>query len=124
MMALHPDPNAPAAPTATFDDFSKLDIRVGTVLSAQAFPQARRPAYQLTIDFGGGIGVKASSAQITARYDVEALVGMQVMAVVNLAPRRIGPFLSEVLVLGCADDAGRIVLTVPGAPVPNGARLA
>ena len=107
----------------TFDDFLKLDIRCGTVVAAQPFPEARKPAYKLEVDFGADIGVKKSSAQITDLYDCVGLVGTQVMAVVNFPPRQIGPFMSEVLVLGFPDAEGRIVLTSPREPVPNGARL-
>jgi tRNA-binding protein len=107
----------------TLDDFLAVDIRVGTVVEAQPFPQARKPALKLRIDFGPGLGVKSSSAQIVARYAPEALVGRQVLAVVNFPPRRIGPFLSEVLTLGLADAGGAVVLVAPDAPVPDGARL-
>lgn len=105
------------------EDFQKVDIRVGRVTRAEAFPEARKPAFKLWIDFGGEIGVRRSSAQITERYGAEALVGRLVMAVVNLAPRQIGPFRSEVLVLGFADSEGAIVLAAPDSDVPLGARM-
>jgi tRNA-binding protein len=107
----------------TFDDFLKIDIRLGTIVSAEPFPQARKPAYRLTIDFGPTIGVKKSSAQITQHYQTEALVGRQVAAVVNFPPRQIGPFMSEVLTLGFPDEAGEVVLIGPSLPAPNGGRL-
>ena len=107
------DPSTPPADPIDFDDFMKVDIRIGTIVTAQAFPEARKPAYKLAIDFGAGVGVKKSSAQITARYALEELTGKRVMAVVNFPPRQIGPMRSEVLVLGFADDAGAIVLAVP-----------
>lgn len=108
---------------ATIDDFDTLDIRVGTIIEAQDFPKARKPAYKLTIDFGDEIGTKKSSAQITELYTVDTLVGRQVLAVVNFPPRQIGPFVSEVLTLGVPDDAGKIVLIAPDSPAPRGARL-
>lgn len=107
---------------ATIDDFSKLDIRVGTVLEAKPFPKARRPAYQLTIDFGAEIGTKRSSAQITEHYRPEELVGMQVLAVVNFPPRQIADFMSEVLVLGTYSEGGVILIT-PQQPAANGDKL-
>ena len=116
------DPSEPAAPTITFDDFLKVDIRVGTIVAVDPFPEARKPAYKLTIDFGG-IGRKRSSAQITEHYTPEDLLGRQVAAVVNFPPRQIGPFMSEVLTLGFPDEAGKVVLIQPTAPVPNGGRL-
>ncbi len=108
---------------AVFDDFTKLEIRAGVVLEAEAFPEARKPAIKLRIDFGYEIGIKRSSAQITERYTPEELVGRQVIAVVNFPPRRIAGFESEVLVLGAYSDAGEVVLLAPDAPVPRGARV-
>jgi tRNA-binding protein len=118
-----PDPLAPPAPAITFDQFLAVDIRVGTIVSAKNFPEARKPALKLEIDFGPAIGVKRSSAQITRHYKAEDLVGRQVAAVVNFPPRQIGPFLSEVLTLGFPDAEGAVVLFKPDLPVPNGARL-
>ena len=117
------DPNAPAAPTIDFHQFLAVDIRVGTVISAEPFPEARKPAYKLIIEFGNGVGKKKSSAQITDHYEIDDLVGLQVAAVVNFPVRQIGPFMSEVLVLGFPDDEGRIVLARPSQDAPNGARL-
>ena len=110
------------APIA-FDDFLKVDIRLGTIVAAESFPQARKPAYRLAIDFGPAIGVKKSSAQITRHYKPETLVGRQVAAVVNFPPRQIGPFVSEVLTLGFPDENGEVVLIGPSLPAPNGGRL-
>lgn len=107
----------------TFDDFLKVDIRCGTVLRAEPFPEARKPAFRLWIDFGPEIGERKTSAQITAHYTPDALIGKQVMAVVNFPPRQIGPFMSEVLVLGVSDTGGAIVLLAPDHPVPNGGRM-
>jgi tRNA-binding protein len=111
------------APQITFDEFLKVDVRVGTVVEAEPFPQARKPAVKLVIDFGPSIGRKRSSAQITVHYRPEDLVGRQVAAVVNFPPRQIGPFMSEVLTLGFPDEGGAIVLAAPDKAVPNGARL-
>ncbi len=107
----------------SFDEFLKVDIRVGTVLRAEPYPEARKPAIKLWIDFGEEIGERRSSAQITAHYQPEALVGKQVMAVVNFPPRQIGRFMSEVLVLGLPDEAGEIVLIGPDGKVPVGGRM-
>jgi tRNA-binding protein len=109
--------------TITFDDFLKVDIRVGTIISVEDFPEARRPAYRLRVDFGPEIGVKRSSAQLPALYAKEDLVGRQVAAVVNFPPRQIGKFMSEILVLGFPDAEGRVVLIQPDRPIPNGGRL-
>lgn len=107
----------------SIDDFLAVDIRVGTVVEVAAFPEARKPAWKLKIDFGAEIGVKKSSAQIVALYSREQLIGRQVACVVNLSPRKIGPFLSEVLTLGFTDEQGRVVLIAPERSVPNGARM-
>jgi tRNA-binding protein len=106
-----------------FDDFARVDIRVGTVTHAEPFPEARKPAIKLWVDYGPEIGVKKSSAQITTHYTPEALVGRQVLGVVNFPPRQIGPFMSEALVLGLHDENGKIVLIGPDQPVPNGEKL-
>lgn len=108
----------------SLDDFLKVDIRVGTIIDAQEFSEARKPAYRLWIDFGPTIGVKKSSAQITHYYRPESLIGRQALAVVNFPPRQIGPFMSEALTLGLMDDSGGpVVLIGPDRPVPNGMRL-
>jgi tRNA-binding protein len=107
----------------SFEDFMKVDIRTGRVVKAEAFPEARKPAIKLWIDFGEEIGVKKTSAQITVHYTPEGLIGKQVMAVVNFPPRQIGPFMSEVLVLGVPDDAGAIVLVSPDSETPKGGRM-
>ncbi|QGP78385.1 tRNA-binding protein [Sphingobium sp. CAP-1] len=122
-MHLTHDPAAPAAATIGFDDFLKVDIRVGTIVSAEAYPQARKPAYKLLIDFGPAIGVKKSSAQITENHALADLPGRQVAAVVNFPPRQIGTFLSEVLTLGFADADGAVTLFAPDKMVPNGSKL-
>jgi tRNA-binding protein len=110
-------------PPCTFDDFTKVDIRVGTVVDVQGFPEARKPALKLWIDFGPEIGIKKTSAQITVHHTRETLLGRQVAAVVNFPPRQIGPFISEVLTLGFPDASGAVVLIQPSLPVPNGGRL-
>jgi tRNA-binding protein len=117
------DPSAEAAATIGFDDFLAVDVRVGTIVEALPFPEARKPAYRLTIDFGPVIGVKRSSVQITEHYRLEDLPGMQVAAVVNFPPRQIGPMMSEVLTLGFPDVDGKVVLVTPSVAVPNGGRL-
>ena len=122
MHKLH-DSDAPAADSISFDDFLKVDVRVGTIVAADPFPEARKPAYKLTIDFGPAIGRKRSSAQITRHYALDELVGRQVAAVVNFPPRQIGPFMSEVLTLGFPDENGEVVLIAPSINVPDGGRL-
>ena len=108
---------------ATFDDFMKLDIRLGTITSVDDFPEARKPAWKMIIDFGAEIGTKKSSAQIKAHYSKDDLIGRQVLAVVNFPPRQVGPFMSEVLTLGIADADGEIILIMPERTAPDGARL-
>ena len=110
-------------PQIGFDDFLEVDIRVGTIVEAQPFPEARRPAYKLLVDFGPELGRRRSSAQITANYRAEALVGRQVAAVVNFPPKQIGKFISDVLVLGFPDGQGEVVLVGPERKVPDGVRL-
>lgn len=122
-MHMNHDADAAAAPEIAFDQFLAVDIRVGTIITAEPFPQARKPAYRLTIDFGPVIGTRRSSAQITDHYALDDLPGRQVAAVVNLSPRQIGPVRSEVLTLGFPDDRGKVVLVSPSTPVPNGGRL-
>ena len=111
------------AETVSFEEFARVDIRVGTIVDAQPFPEARKPAFQLWIEFGGTLGVKRSSAQITTHYVCDKLIGRQVLAVVNLAPRQVGPFLSEVLVLGLPDENGAVVLLRPDIRVPDGGKM-
>jgi tRNA-binding protein len=123
MAHILPDPSASAAPTIGFDQFLAVDIRVGTITAVDPFPEARKPALKLTIDFGPAIGVKRSSAQITEHYDAAALLGRQVAAVVNFPPRQIGKYMSEVLTLGFPDSDEAVVLFAPDQPVANGARL-
>jgi tRNA-binding protein len=118
-----PDIAAPAAPPIGFDDFMKVDIRVGTIVGAEPYPDARKPAYKLRIDFGPAIGIKRSSARITEHYNLEELVGRQVAAVVNFPPRQIGKFMSEVLTLGFPDINGFVVLFKPDMTLPDGGRL-
>ncbi|KTE15533.1 tRNA-binding protein [Sphingopyxis sp. H115] len=122
-MHVNHDPDAAAAAAIGFDDFLRVDIRVGTIVEAAPFPEARKPAFKLTIDFGPAIGVKKSSAQIVDRYALEELAGRQVAAVVNFPPRQIGKFMSDVLTLGFADEEGAVILFAPDRPVPNGSRL-
>ena len=111
-----------AAPEITFDDFAKVDIRVGRIVAVEDFPEARKPAWKLTIDFGSEIGTKRSSAQIT-NYSREELEGRRIVAVVNFPPRQIGPVRSEVLVLGASDEEGRVILLKPDTDVPLGSRI-
>jgi tRNA-binding protein len=122
-MHLTHDPHAAAAPQIDFNQFLAVDIRVGTIVAAEPFPDARKPALKLRIDFGPGVGVKQSSAQITRHYEPATLVGRQVAAVVNFPPRQIGKFRSEVLTLGFPDESGEVVLFSPDRAVPDGARL-
>lgn len=110
--------------TIEWTDFEKVELRAGTVVEVTEFPEARKPAFKLKVDFGSGIGIKQSSAQITDLYDKDSLIGRQVLAVVNFPPKRIGPFVSECLVAGFYRDDGAVVLAVPDSPVPDGARLA
>ncbi len=120
---MHLDTTATLAETVGFDAFLKVDIRIGTVIEAEPYPEARKPSLKLRIDFGPVIGVKRSSAQIAALYTPEQLIGRQVAAVVNFPPRQIGKFTSEVLTLGFPSTEGEVVLVSPERAVPNGARL-
>ena len=122
-MHLAHSPEEPRGAEIDFDQFLAVDIRIGTVLSAEPYPEARKPAYKLVIDFGPVIGVKKSSAQITERYTLDELPGRKVAAVVNFPPRQIGKFMSEVLTLGFGDTDGAVILFAPDYAVPNGARL-
>lgn len=116
-------PNVSAAAPITFDTFMTVDIRIGTIVSAEPFPEARAPSIKLVIDFGPAIGRKKSSARLTEHYQPETLVGRQAAGVVNFPPRQIGKFMSEVLTVGFADETGAVVLFKPDIPVPNGSRL-
>ena len=122
-MDLDHESSDPAAPTISFDQFLAVDIRVGTIVKAEPFPEARKPAYKLSIDFGPTLGTKRSSAQITAHYTPDELVGRQVAAVVNFPPRQIGRFISEVLTVGFPEENSAVVLFAPDRTVPNDARL-
>ncbi len=122
MHLLHSN-DSPAAEPINFDQFLAVDIRIGRIISAEPFPEARKPAYKLTIDFGPAIGIKRSSAQITEHYSLDALSGRMVAAVVNFPPRQIGKFMSEVLTLGFPNDAGEVILFAPDHDVPLGSRL-
>jgi len=110
-------------PQITIDDFLKVDVRVGTVVDVQPFPEAKKPAYKVWVDFGPEIGIKKTSAQITVHYTPETLIGKQVAAVLNFPPRQVGPVMSEILILGFPDADGKVVLVHPSIPVPNGGRL-
>ncbi|MEL8055010.1 MAG: tRNA-binding protein [Pseudomonadota bacterium] len=123
-MHLIDEPEAAEAPQTDFETFRQIDIRIGTILKAEHLSGLRKPALRLEIDFGAGVGVKKSSAQITQHYEPDSLIGKQIAGVVNFPPRQIGPYMSEVLTLGFADEQGGIVLFSPDQTVPNGARLA
>lgn len=122
-MHLVRDHEAPPAPPISFEQFLAVDIRLGTVVAAAPFPEARKPSLKLEIDFGPGVGVKKSSAQIARHYSADGLIGKKVAAVVNFPPRQIGKFMSEVLTLGFPDAEGEVVLFSPDLPAPDGARL-
>ncbi len=123
MSHVTPEAGAPALPNISFEDWLRADVRVGTIVAAAPFPEARKPAIKLLIDFGPVIGQRKSSAQITRHYDVAVLTGRQVLAVINFPPRQIGKYMSEVLTLGVPDADGEVVLLHPERPVPNGGRL-
>ncbi len=120
---MHLDTTGTRAPEITFDAFLKIDIRVGTIVEVEPYPEARKPSFKLRIDFGPAIGIKRSAAQITEYYTPETLIGRQVAAVVNFPPRQIGKFMSEVLTLGFPSSDGEVVLLAPERAVPNGGRL-
>jgi tRNA-binding protein len=122
-MHLDHDPQAPPGETISFDDFLRVDIRIGTIVAAEVYEGARKPSFKLRIDFGVGVGERRSVGQVAALYTPEELIGRQVAAVVNFPPRQIGKALSEALTLGFADEEGRVVLFSPDKPVPNGSRL-
>ncbi len=122
-MHISQDPNSPKLPEISFEDFLKVDMRIGKVIEVNEFPEARNPSFKLIIDFGEGIGIKKSSAQITDHYGKSDLLDKSVLAVVNFAPRQIGKFMSEVLVMGVADSENKVVLFEPDKDIPNGARL-
>ena len=122
-MHLDHDPEEPAGETISFDDFLRVDIRIGTIVAAEIYEGARKPSCKLRIDFGPGVGERRSVGQVAALYTPEELIGRQVAAVVNFPPRQIGKALSEALTIGFADEEGRVVLFSPDKPVPNGARL-
>ena len=113
----------PTAAEITYDTFRQVDIRVGTIIAVEPYPEARRPAYKLTVDFGPELGERRSSAQITKHYTAEQLIGRQVAAVINFPKKQIGKFMSEILVLGFPDNDGEVVLITPSQAVPNGGRL-
>lgn len=121
-MHIVPD-NEQISPVITFDDFLKVDVRAGTIVKAEPFPEARKPAYKLWIDFGSVLGIKKSSAQITEHYEAGGLVGRKIAAVVNFPPRQVGSFMSEVLTVGFPDVNGKVLLVMPDPSTPNGARL-
>jgi tRNA-binding protein len=117
-------PPAETSPmTITYDDFLRVDIRVGTIIDAQDFPEARKPAFKITVDFGDAVGTRKTSAQVTENYTKESLIGKQVAGVVNFPPKQIATFMSEFLVLGFPDENGKVVLVSPSITVPNGGRL-
>ena len=120
---LSSDSQSTVEPAITYDDFRRVDVRVGTIVAVEPYPEARKPAFKLTIDFGPAIGRRRSSAQIVKHYKIDDLVGRQVAAVVNFPPKQIGKFMSEVLVLGFPDDQGEVVMIAPNKSVPNGGRL-